>query len=528
MVGEGLKMADDLFGFLNPNVPRALTPPEGYEGVHRPGMSWARQGDRKENTSWLEVDQYNHIIAQFRGLATLAGVDVSDLLASSPLLLRTFITRTIEAILSGVDLGDDYLVMRKQEYDANNDGKVDLAAGGTGVAATDAADLRAKLGITAAIDTAIQALGAVVVNKGSWSPASGGFPGGGSAKNGWAYIASIDGTVDGVDFKTGDRVLALADNASTATYAGNWLKLDYTDQVLSVAGLTGAISASALAAALTMLMPKSGGTMLGGLNIQTGDQSYISLRKGGSGKISYIEGRNGSDVRWQIHLGSSDVESGSDTGSDFLILRCGDTGTYNQVMKVDRKTGGGSFGNPIGGDGNADGVFNFVDLLINGASVKDALVAAAKSADLASTGPGKGAALVGVEPIAALPAVENVQDALATLAANAGGVSAKAWVNFNGMDASIRGGFNVSSVTRNAAGDYTINFTSPLASSNYAAVLTCGSFTETDARQTATVKGTVAGGASTKTVSALRIVVGSSSSGALNDNAEINVVIMGG
>jgi hypothetical protein len=148
---------DDLFGFINPNVPRTLTPPAGKEAVHQTGMSWARQGDRVENTSWITVDQYNHIIAQFRGLAMLAGVDVSDLLASSPLLLRTFIQRTVLAYLSGVDVGSLGL-MPKETYDADNDGLLDLAAGGTGVSATDAADLRDKLGVTAAIAAAINAL----------------------------------------------------------------------------------------------------------------------------------------------------------------------------------------------------------------------------------------------------------------------------------------------------------------------------------------------------------------------------------
>jgi hypothetical protein len=51
--------------------------------------------------------------------------------------------------------------------------------------------------------------------------------------------------------------------------------------------------------------------------------------------------------------------------------------------------------------------------------------------------------------------------------------SAKAWVNFNGTTSSpstIRGSFNVSSVTKNGTGDYTVNFTTALADANYATV----------------------------------------------------------
>jgi len=47
----------------------------------------------------------------------------------------------------------------------------------------------------------------------------------------------------------------------------------------------------------------------------------------------------------------------------------------------------------------------------------------------------------------------------------------RAWVNFNGTTASpstIRGSGNVSSVTKNGTGDYTVNFTTALADINYA------------------------------------------------------------
>ena len=51
--------------------------------------------------------------------------------------------------------------------------------------------------------------------------------------------------------------------------------------------------------------------------------------------------------------------------------------------------------------------------------------------------------------------------------------SAKAWVNFNGVPASptIRASYNVSSVTKIAAGFYTVNFTTAFADTNYCTVL---------------------------------------------------------
>lgn len=43
----------------------------------------------------------------------------------------------------------------------------------------------------------------------------------------------------------------------------------------------------------------------------------------------------------------------------------------------------------------------------------------------------------------------------------------KAWVNFDGTAGTIRSSYNVTSVTKNSAGDYTINFTNPMTDANY-------------------------------------------------------------
>ena len=52
----------------------------------------------------------------------------------------------------------------------------------------------------------------------------------------------------------------------------------------------------------------------------------------------------------------------------------------------------------------------------------------------------------------------------------------KAWVNFNGTSSVlIRAAYNVSSITDNGTGDYTINFTTALADANYATISTMGS-----------------------------------------------------
>jgi hypothetical protein len=54
---------------------------------------------------------------------------------------------------------------------------------------------------------------------------------------------------------------------------------------------------------------------------------------------------------------------------------------------------------------------------------------------------------------------------LSTASGSAPSYSARAWVNFNG--ATIRASGNVSSVTVNSAGFYTVNFTTAMADANY-------------------------------------------------------------
>ena len=50
----------------------------------------------------------------------------------------------------------------------------------------------------------------------------------------------------------------------------------------------------------------------------------------------------------------------------------------------------------------------------------------------------------------------------------------RAWVNFNGTGTvAIRGSGNVSSITDNGTGDYTVNFTTAMVDANYTAVANC-------------------------------------------------------
>lgn len=89
----------DYFG-LSDTI-KTLDAPEGFSGVHQAGYSWAIEGQYYQTTTKVGALDWNRIIAQFRGLLTIDGVDLSDLGADSPFVLREALTRSITATLAG-------------------------------------------------------------------------------------------------------------------------------------------------------------------------------------------------------------------------------------------------------------------------------------------------------------------------------------------------------------------------------------------------------------------------------------------
>jgi hypothetical protein len=69
--------------------------------------------------------------------------------------------------------------------------------------------------------------------------------------------------------------------------------------------------------------------------------------------------------------------------------------------------------------------------------------------------------------------LSNVAGTASTAIENAINGSAKAWVNFNGTGTvAIRASYNVTSITDNGTGDYTLNFTNAFADANYCITVT--------------------------------------------------------
>jgi hypothetical protein len=94
----------------------------------------------------------------------------------------------------------------------------------------------------------------------------------------------------------------------------------------------------------------------------------------------------------------------------------------------------------------------------------------------------------------------------------------RAWVNFNGTGTvAIRASGNVTSITDNGTGDYTVNFTNAMPDANYTAIASPGEFQNTLTNRSIT--------ANNVNSSSVRTLVSVSNTAAAFDNTQINVAI---
>ena len=83
-----------------------------------------------------------------------------------------------------------------------------------------------------------------------------------------------------------------------------------------------------------------------------------------------------------------------------------------------------------------------------------------------TTSTGSGANVLGTSPTLTTPTINSAQ--VATVSGTAPLYMARAWVNFNGTGTpAIRASGNVTSITDNGTGDYTVNFTTAMSDANY-------------------------------------------------------------
>jgi hypothetical protein len=84
-----------------------------------------------------------------------------------------------------------------------------------------------------------------------------------------------------------------------------------------------------------------------------------------------------------------------------------------------------------------------------------------------------------VAPSATTATTATTATSLTTASGSAPSYSARAWVNFNGTGTvAIRASGNVTSITDNGTGDYTVNFTTAMPDANYGVTLGVNALTD--------------------------------------------------
>jgi hypothetical protein len=146
--------------------------------------------------------------------------------------------------------------------------------------------------------------------------------------------------------------------------------------------------------------------------------------------------------------------------------------------------------------------------------------------DAASTATDKTITIPAVTGVA-MTAASNANNAqFNTITGTAPLYSARAWVNFNGTGTvAIYGSGNVTSITDNGTGDYTVNFTTAMPDANYAFVVGSVGLQNGAANQITSMYGSASGGAATKTTTQVRILSGYGSANSGIDNANQSICI---
>jgi hypothetical protein len=135
------------------------------------------------------------------------------------------------------------------------------------------------------------------------------------------YLPLAGGTLSGNVAMGANRITGLGDPTSAKDAANR----DYADTKLALAG----------------------GTLIGDLTVAKANP-LVALQKAGSGEVSRVQGQiTGGVLRWTLDLGDTATETGSNAGSDFVLSRYNDAGTFiDAPLVVARNSGAPVFADP--------------------------------------------------------------------------------------------------------------------------------------------------------------------------------------
>lgn len=316
------------------------------------------------------------------------------------------------------------------------------------------------------LDALAAVMSGALVFKGAWDASAGTFPGAGVAQTGWFYKVSVAGTVNGQLFTVGDDVFAIINNASPTTYANNWLKVEGSitraeieaalgftlGSLAAMSSITASLISDASANGRSLIMAANFGAMKALLAIAAGDVSGLgSLATASSVTAAQISNAsaNGRSLLMAADYAAMKVLLG--------LAVVATSGAYGDLSG--RPTLGTAAALNVGTSAN-----NVVQLDGTGK------LPAVDASQLTSV-PGSTAAATQAQQEAASATNVFVAPGRQQYHPSA----AKAWVNFNGAGTvAIRRSFNVSSITDNGIGDYTVNFTTAFSAADYAFALSAG------------------------------------------------------
>jgi hypothetical protein len=125
-------------------------------------------------------------------------------------------------------------------------------------------------------------------------------------------------------------------------------------------------------------------------------------------------------------------------------------------------------------------------------------------------------------PTFTTPNIDSAQ--FATVSGTAPIYPCRAWVNFNGTGTvAIRASGNVTSITDNGTGDYTVNFTNAMPDANYSTTVTCAS--DSDGFLVVGSVNSRSGASTNPTTTAQRIFTRTSGTNTDKDPTYVNIAV---
>ena len=292
------------------------------------------------------------------------------------------------------------------------------------------------------------------------------------ANNAWIELIRLDGAFDSKTFNGNVTLNAQGDVRFADSDSSNWVAFQ---------------APATIASNITWTLPATDGTA---------DQAFATNGSGTLGWVSFLKSSGGALTGDLTLNAQSDLRFADADSSNWVAFQAPATVASNITWTLPATDGTSGQSLQTNGSGTLSWASASVTIAnrsdVNGVHTTGSVTSGTTSLTVASaTGIVAGMVVTG-EGITPGTTVSSIASTTVTLSANAGatlssdpvgfydntkalspgsvgGQLCRAWVNFDGTGTvAIRASYNVSSITDNGVGDYTVNFTTALADANYA------------------------------------------------------------